>query len=330
MYKIAISLLFFLVFASSAISKDFDPSTFSPTDYALIKRWADIEQAAWPILATNTELCKAHNGYVPGFHAVTSAAGTGMDIYLVGAGSPAESAGLVVGDVITSFNGKDVTHKKKGNKVFGDAYIQATKRQDPIQITYLRDGQLNQAAVSSVPACNVRILYTGLPIMTGFNEDFGGLIIGNQIDLYASNDDDIKLLLARDLAKLFLDHRGEKAKSRRLAGWGASAVGFVTGQPTHADSISSAWANLRHGDRQASEADYLGLYLAARAGVDISHAPAFWETVFANRTGNRGVGRLLGNEPPTPERLEGIRLATQEILAKQAAGAPLIPELPEK
>lgn len=328
MNKRIVPFILLACLAVPAMAKDIDPSNYKPTDHAHIRRWADIEQAVWPLLAANTDLCKAQAGYVPGFQAFLSTGSPGMEIYLVGDGSPAEAAGLQVGDVVTSLNGKDVTHKKKGGEAYNEAYARATKSPNPVRVAFLRDGQINEVSVSAVPACNIKILYTGLPIAAGYNEEHQVLILGNHVDLYSNTDDDVRLYLARDLAKVFLDHRGQKEKTRKLGGLAATVTSFVTGHNVSADTLPSIWANVKHGDRQAREADYLGLYLAARAGVDIRQAPAFWEGVFANRTGSAGVGRVLGNDPPSPERLEGIRLATEEILAKQAADQILNPELP--
>lgn len=322
-------LLLFSGLAAPALAKNVDPGSFAPTDHEHIRRWADIEQAIWPILAANTDLCENYKGYVPGFQAFRDTQDQGMAIYLVGEGSPAESAGLQVGDVITSINGRDVTHKKRGGEAYNEAYEKATESSSPVQINYLRDGQAHQAQVPAVPACNVRILYTGLPTAAGVHEKYKVLILGNHVDLYSTTDEEVRLYVGRELARLFLQHRGQKAKTRKVVGWGANAVGFLTGHAVPTESVSHVWANLRHGDRQAREADYLGLYLVARAGDDISVAPQYWEAVFANRTGNAGVGRLLGNDPPSPERLEGIRLATREILDKQAAGQQLTPQLPD-
>jgi len=71
------------------------------------------------------------------------------------------------------------------------------------------------------------------------------------------------------------------------------------------------------------DADYLGCYLAARAGFDISVAPAFW-----NRFGRLdpfSLDRDLRSHPGSPERASRLEAAIEEIRAQQTRGEPLWP-----
>ncbi len=72
-----------------------------------------------------------------------------------------------------------------------------------------------------------------------------------------------------------------------------------------------------------SEADYVGLYYAARAGFDISKAPDIWR-----RMGLRSIRALdrARSHPTTPERYVRLSGAIAEIEDKIKAGAPLLPE----
>ena len=79
-----------------------------------------------------------------------------------------------------------------------------------------------------------------------------------------------------------------------------------------------------------TEADRLGLYLAARAGFDVSGALAFWDRVALWRPVEVECVREGREEckPPAchyPERAVAIEAATREILEKKARGEPLVP-----
>ena len=67
------------------------------------------------------------------------------------------------------------------------------------------------------------------------------------------------------------------------------------------------------------EADYVGLYLTARAGYDISHAPDFWRRF--PRTG----GDLGWSHPDPDQRVAALAATRDEIEAKIARGEPLLP-----
>jgi predicted Zn-dependent protease len=72
-----------------------------------------------------------------------------------------------------------------------------------------------------------------------------------------------------------------------------------------------------------SEADYVGLYVVARAGMPIDNAPRFWR-----RMGSQVAPGAISHgttHPPTAQRFVALEAAVAEIKAKQAAGQPLLP-----
>ena len=83
--------------------------------------------------------------------------------------------------------------------------------------------------------------------------------------------------------------------------------------------LGSTPPSLRLAER---EADYVGLYLTARAGYDISQAPEFWRQ-FPAVDGDFGW-----SHPDTAERGASLAAARDEILRKRGAGQPLVPNAP--
>ena len=72
-----------------------------------------------------------------------------------------------------------------------------------------------------------------------------------------------------------------------------------------------------------AEADYMGLYIAARAGFAIENAPPLWRRLAAISLRAVKEGRT---HPTTPARFVALRATIEEIEAKRAAGLPLLPE----
>jgi predicted Zn-dependent protease len=70
------------------------------------------------------------------------------------------------------------------------------------------------------------------------------------------------------------------------------------------------------------EADYVGLYLTARAGFDISRAPEFWRR-FAADYGDAVYVRW--SHPGSAERAANLAATREEILQKLRSGLPLTP-----
>jgi hypothetical protein len=117
---------------------------------------------------------------------------------------------------------------------------------------------------------------------------------------YARSDDMLALVLGHEFAHDVLRHR------RRLDQVGYRALGDLGSTP----------ASLRLAER---EADYVGLYLTARAGYDISQAPEFWRRFPA------ADGDLSWSHPGAAERAASLAATRDEILGKLKAGQPLVP-----
>jgi predicted Zn-dependent protease len=71
-----------------------------------------------------------------------------------------------------------------------------------------------------------------------------------------------------------------------------------------------------------AEADYVGLYVIARAGYRIDDAANFWRRMAISSPGSV---TMTGDHPATPERFVALQAAVKEIEAKTAQGQPLVP-----
>jgi len=117
---------------------------------------------------------------------------------------------------------------------------------------------------------------------------------------YARSDDMLALVLGHEFAHDVLRHR------QRLDQVGYRALGDLGSTP----------ASLRLAEK---EADYVGLYLTARAGYDISQAPQFWRR-FPDADGD-----LSWSHPGAAERAASLAATRDEILGKLKSGQPLLP-----
>jgi predicted Zn-dependent protease len=78
-----------------------------------------------------------------------------------------------------------------------------------------------------------------------------------------------------------------------------------------------------------SEADYVGLYLAARAGYDISESANFWRRMAVENPAS--IEKSYSNtHPSSPERFLAIEKAVNEINGKKQLGMPLVPNIKPK
>jgi Zn-dependent protease with chaperone function len=120
---------------------------------------------------------------------------------------------------------------------------------------------------------------------TRFGELTGTYVISGMLDFLPA-DDDLAVVLGHELAHLIQGHVGTFRRSE-------------------------------------ADADYLGAYLAAAAGFDVSRAPGVWER-FASENPYTGIDRGFYSHPPSPERAARLATALAEIEAVRSRGEPLV------
>lgn len=81
---------------------------------------------------------------------------------------------------------------------------------------------------------------------------------------------------------------------------------------------------------QENEADYIALYLIARAGYDPNAGKIFFNKLSQIKPSSDQEEGLLASDPANPERRVRIAKTIIEIKAKKAAGQPLYPEVSYK
>ncbi len=113
------------------------------------------------------------------------------------------------------------------------------------------------------------------------------------IDL-AQTDDQLAMVIAHEMGHLLLGHTDPAAMSL--------------------DEDSAREEELH--------ADYVGVYLVARAGFQPRAAVELWPNLIAAQPQLLGGGKL---HPGVGERYRALKSACREIEAKQRAGAPLVP-----
>ena len=288
-----------------------------------IARWGQISAAAWPLAQANAELCGQTTGPALGFSQVGSLDNRPMS-FGVGEGSPAAAAGLQDFDELVAFNGKPLKTRKieQVTERFDEVFADQAKVGEPLQVTYVRDGTEATVEVTPTQACLLNVIYIPKPVPTSTQGT--AVLLGDAIDNYAFTPEEIRIYISRYLARIILDHQGQNQKQGRKFNLLSGAAGLLTGH--QAPVSGNAFARFRNGESQDLEQDYLSVYLLARAGDNVTEVPAFWEKVFSNMTGNRFIGRALGQSQGSPERLQELTAARDEVLAKVQAGQALTPE----
>ncbi|MGE5567085.1 MAG: M48 family metalloprotease [Parcubacteria group bacterium] len=219
-------------------------------------------------------------------------------VLAVAPGSPAEAAGIKAGDLLLGVGGDigfDVTPPPVDAPASEAGVDAAFDRLDralsggSAKSWLSRQGRVYTVQLGSTPACAYRFQVYPSSVR---NASANGqtVLVSTALVRYAVRDEDLAVALGHELAHSVLAHVQHPIGSSRS---------------------------------RERAADYLGLYLTARAGYDISGASAFWRRFGADDWRARGD---IFTHPSASARAKALARTTAEIQAKRAAGQPLLPD----
>lgn len=240
----------------------------------------------------------------------------------VAQGSPAEAAGIAVGDVILN----------APNTMFADQSVLTINGGGAVALARLRRGdEIIEARMQPRQACD-------FPSRLQRSRDLNAFADGTGMTFYtammrlAQDDDLLATVYAHELAHNTMRHRDAKEENATVgmaAGLLVDIAAAVVGVNTQGQFAKMGGGIGAGAYSQAfeSEADYVGAYYMRRAGYDSGRSAYFWARM-AGATGGSVQKSAFGSTHPSyPERAAALRLAHEEMEAKLAAGEPLEPNI---
>ncbi|WP_167737573.1 M48 family metalloprotease [Sphingomonas parva] len=213
----------------------------------------------------------------------------GPGVLTVLAGSPAEQAGLVAGDVLLKVNGRplptgasiaaDPERKSWRRRIEAtEAQLEAELRKGAADIVALREGRELRLTLGSRPGCpaRVRLARSPLPqakdgsapptdrlerLRLARDKDVNAFVTDGRVTIttamldFIENDDELALILAHEMGHLILKHPPMHEGDKLLA-----SIGIRSG---------TFW-------KREEAADRLGIRLLAAAGYDVEAVIPFW------------------------------------------------------
>lgn len=238
-------------------------------------------------------------------------------------GSPAERAGLRAGDIVNAVGDTSLQAKGQEWKEAARKLNEVLVKGEPGHFRISRAGQPMELMVAPEPACAFRAHLSNQDAVNAF-ADGKRVVITRGMMRFVRDDNELSLVIAHELAHNAMNHMDAKSGNFMLGSIFdiiAAAYGVNT-QGVFGNAAASAYSQ----DFEA-EADYVGLYMMALAGLELEKAPHFWRRMAsAHPRGIKGGG-MMASHPATPERFVELEETIKEIRGKQQRGEALRPEL---
>jgi predicted Zn-dependent protease len=146
---------------------------------------------------------------------------------------------------------------------------------------------------------------------------------------FVRSDEELALVLGHELAHNAMRHVEAMQTNATMGALGGAVLDILAaaGGVNTGGAFTDAGGDIGRmmfSREFESEADYVGLYFAARAGFDISNVEHFWRRMAAEHPTSI---RLAYTHPTSAERFLTIAAAREEISAKLARNEPLRPNM---
>ncbi len=235
----------------------------------------------------------------------------------VTSGGAAQRAGLTPGDMIVGLGGVDVPSGAQGSV---EIAFQLVRRRagEPVPVVVRRGRESVTLEITAERGCD-------FPIHLSPSDEINASADGRWIEVNAGllrfleSDEELQLVIAHEMAHNTIGHSAQDREYERLRGMRGAvrdAAAAAAGGVAPPGEFSRA---------QEREADYVGMYYLARAGIDTRGVARFWRRMAAeDAAGIRDRGDAT--HPAYPERFLFLEEVHLEIARKLEAGEPLIPD----
>ncbi len=278
-------------------------------------------QVSYPLLRAATPWCKDRATHGMGLYALNRHTmgiyGSGAWRYGIGdqmrvlaaiPDGPAHRGGIEVGDIIVDINGEPAPTTAAATRVFGLKMSQFARSGTPVQLTVLRGEQTITATVKPEPICGYQVQVAEVRQVNARADGRRSIHITRGMLRFVRSDAELALVVAHEIAHNAMGHLEARTQLvRSLA---------AAGNGTKTDAVNPEFSQALE-----MEADHMGLYIVARAGMPIDAAPGFIARLGAASSGNLQTR----THPASNARVAALKRTIDDIERKRTAGADLVP-----
>jgi hypothetical protein len=288
------------------------------------------------VLQANVDLCKENRAYSHGIgytwvrpadgqHQQVSARAnrTQPGATIIKVYPPASDQNLRAGDRIASVGAHSVADSDESGRLVAAAFRTTVEKGTPLELGILRGEQQFKVRISPAPRCPGSLEIITDPKVNAFADGTNVSVTTGMLD-FVKSDDELALILGHEIAHNIYKH-GWPQSSPRSVGVLLGLL-FTAAAGTDMSKAGSEVGGVMFNHEFEAEADYVGTYLAARAGYDVRAAAALWRRI-ASFHPSAIHASPLSIGPNGAWRFLVVEQAAEEVEAKRNAAEPVLPSV---
>lgn len=239
-------------------------------------------------------------------------------------GGPADVAGIQAGDEIVAINGNPLVEGTNASAIYRNLLRSEMRASQALQLSVRRDSAQAEFTVQPLTICDYPVAMLVSDNLNAY-ADGESIYVTRRMLRFAEQDEELSLVIAHEIAHNAMDHVAKIQQNSTLGSLVDLAVqsqGFDTN-----GFFGRLTAGVYSQDFEA-EADYVGMYILARAGVNLDGAAYFWRRMAIENPGNIDSSHS-SSHPATAERFLALENTILEVAKKQAAQQALDPQIRE-
>lgn len=234
---------------------------------------------------------------------------------------PASTVDIRPGDILTAIGNDPAPKGKKGVPKARKALTKAASM-GPVTLSLLRDSETITRTVEPTAYCAGWVNKAKGDTVNAYADGKDVYIHAGMLR-FATDDKELAVVLGHELAHNAMRHI-EKQKANALPGRVAGlALDILLGTGGGISDAMGSVSTMAFSASFEQEADYVGLYMLARAGYDTSVAPGFWRKMATVSSGSISISTT---HPTTPDRFLALDQTVGEIATKQERLIALVPD----
>lgn len=239
----------------------------------------------------------------------------GVFIRYVHPALPAGAAGLEAHVLVISLDGEPLAGKTAAEA--GEILRRLDRRKEgPLHIIYQDEKGQRELDLYSVPACKYPIVLVQSRLVNAFADGTKIVITTGMLD-FTSNDAELAVVIGHEIAHNALGH-ADNIRLRTILDALFTTHGKASARLTAATGFSFS-------KEFEAEADYVGVYIASRAGYDLTSIGQLWTRIARQRPAGNAPAYAT-THPSYPERVLALENTLREIEQLRQRGDDLLPK----